>query len=209
MCQLLRRQTQLGLTLGNTAHVVSCFADDTQLIARDPVAHITQLERIESFCAFSGFKLNRNARDPAAHITQLELIESFCAFSGFKLNRNARDPAAHITQLELIESFCAFSGFKLNRNKTTLLTARESAKYPSGAGDAIDVALRSRARQIHKSYQLTWLLPDKHQAPLIDRLMLQFLHDEPNSWTRTRHLRQFSQALDLMAKRHGGLGLSH
>ncbi|RHY14433.1 hypothetical protein DYB32_010851 [Aphanomyces invadans] len=32
--------------------------------------------------------VNIIARDPAALITQLELIESFCAFYGFKLNRN-------------------------------------------------------------------------------------------------------------------------
>ncbi|OQR89280.1 hypothetical protein ACHHYP_20264 [Achlya hypogyna] len=42
-------------------------------------------------------------------------------------------------------------------------------------------------------YQLTWLPPDKQQAALIDRLMLQFLHDEPISQTRTRHLRTLTK----------------
>ncbi|ETV96437.1 hypothetical protein H310_10191 [Aphanomyces invadans] len=108
--------------------------------------------------------------DPAKQLSQIHAII-------------ARDPAALITQLELIESFCAFSGFKLNRNKTKLLTsARESTGYPSGAGDASDVALRLRDRQFIDRLEL-WShqmrsLVGKQQTALIDRLMLQFLHDE-------------------------------
>jgi hypothetical protein len=59
MCSLLRLHNHLGVRIGRSLHATSCFADDTQLFAASPAAHVAQLDLVDTFCTFSGFRLNR------------------------------------------------------------------------------------------------------------------------------------------------------
>uniref|UniRef100_A0A4W5LMU1 Reverse transcriptase domain-containing protein n=1 Tax=Hucho hucho TaxID=62062 RepID=A0A4W5LMU1_9TELE len=59
LCNLLRSRPDLGVQIGGVNHVASCFADDTQLIARDEPALHTQLALVERFSRAT----NQGSRD--------------------------------------------------------------------------------------------------------------------------------------------------
>jgi len=58
LCTALRNHTHLGIRVGNTTHVTSCFADDSQIFAANAAAHRAQPALVNHFYVFSSFKLN-------------------------------------------------------------------------------------------------------------------------------------------------------
>ncbi|OQS05981.1 hypothetical protein THRCLA_20475 [Thraustotheca clavata] len=67
MCLQLRNHDQLGLQVDTTTHIVSFFADDSQLFASNEAALQRQLALVDGFCGLSGFKQNRAKTQVLTH----------------------------------------------------------------------------------------------------------------------------------------------
>lgn len=196
MCNSLRKHSSLGLQIGSSLHVVSCFADDSQLFAANEIALTQQLQLVDNFCQLSGFKLNRAKTEILTHGPLIGVVESRVVLA-----------TAPTKSLGILVAPGLSSSVRrehaLHRFRDRLVLWQH--KTTSLVGKAI--ILQAVCLPV-LWYQLAWVAPDAATAKKIDNMMLQFVHGEaPTIGPGCRGYRPFHQDIVFTPKAKAGLGL--
>jgi exonuclease III len=198
MCQLLRQNSKYGIQTGDRLHTGSYFADDSQLYAGNEKCLQRQLHLVQSFCDVSGFRLNVDKTQILTYATLSASLDPWKV--------KPEEPAKSLGIL-VAPDLSPLSRFNhvFEKFQTRLSLWRYKARTLAGK-----VAILHSVCLPVMWYQLSFVPADKTLASKIDKVMLQFIHDEDINPSATANgLRLIKKDIVFAHTSQGGLGLTH